>query len=126
MLLNKEKSANLGREGEQRVAEYLRQKGYIILRRNWRDSRYGEIDIIAENRENIVFVEVKTRSENALVSGIEAIDANKMRRTKNAAEFFMRKINTNLEPRIDVAQVTVKINTDGKEQWSLKYIKSAF
>lgn len=126
MSLNKEQAAELGREGERRVAEYLRRKGYIILRRNWRDSRYGEIDIIAESRENIVFVEVKTRSENALVSGLEAIDAKKVRRIQNAAQIFIKKLNTTLSARIDVAEVTVKKNADGKEIWSLNYIKSAF
>lgn len=125
MLSSKEQAAQLGREGEFRVAEYLRHKGYIILRQNWRDSRFGEIDIIAESRENIVFVEVKTRSENAVVSGIDAIDAKKAKRIKNAANVFMRKLNTDLPPRIDVAEVTVKINAEKKKLWKLNYIKSA-
>lgn len=125
MLSSKEQSAALGREGERRVAEYLRRKGYIILRQNWRDSRFGEIDIIAESRKNIIFVEVKTRSGDPLVSGAEAIDAKKVYRTKNAATVFMRKLNTKLEPRIDVAEVTVKTQADGKQIWKLNYIKSA-
>lgn len=126
MLSDKRRAAKLGREGERRVAEYLRQKGYIILRRNWRDGRYGEIDIIAENRENIVFVEVKTRSGKALVSGLEAIDRGKAQRTRIASEVFMRKLNTTLSPRIDVAEVTVTKDADGKDIWRLNYIKSAF
>ena len=125
MLSNREEAVRLGREGERRVAEYLRKKGYIILRRNWRDSRFGEIDIIAESRENIVFVEVKTRSENAIVSGVESIDAKKAERTRNAAQFFMRKLNTNLPPRIDVADLVVVKDKDGKESWKLNYIKAA-
>ena len=126
MLSSKEKAAKLGRDGENAVAEYLRKNGYIILRRNWRDSRYGEVDIIAENRENIVFVEVKTRSENAYVSGLEAVDERKMRRIKNAASIFTRKLNTVLEPRIDVAEVLPQISEDGKRFWKINYIKSAF
>ncbi|MBR4910298.1 MAG: YraN family protein [Clostridia bacterium] len=126
MLSDKKLAAELGREGERRVAEYLRKKGYIILRRNWRDSRFGEIDIIAESRENIVFVEVKTRSADHLVSGLEAIDENKARRTRNAALFFTQKLNTTLEPRIDVAEVTVFTDENGKRLWKLNYIKSAF
>ena len=125
MLSNKQEAANIGREGERLVAEYLRKNGYIILRRNWRDSRFGEIDIIAESRENIVFVEVKTRSEKAIVSGVEAIDAGKAQRTRNAAEVFIRKLNTALSPRIDVAEVTVCTDKDGKKTWKLNYIKSA-
>ena len=126
MLSSKKKAAFYGREGERIVAEYLRRNGYIILRRNWRNSRYGEVDIIAENRENIVFVEVKTRSENSIVSGVEAIDAKKAYRIRSAAEIFMKKLNTKLMPRIDVAEVTMKDIKDGKQNLELKYIKSAF
>ena len=126
MLSDKRSAAELGREGERRVAEYLSQNGYIILRRNWRDGRYGEIDIIAENRENIVFVEVKTRSGDPVVSGLEAIDSGKARRTRIASQVFMRKLNTTLEPRIDVAEVAVLKDAEGKDIWRLNYIKSAF
>ena len=126
MLLSKEEAAKIGRQGEEKVAEYLRRHGYIILRRNWRNSRFGEIDIIAENRENIVFVEVKTRTNNSVVSGIEAVDAKKMQRTRNAAEVFMRKLSTDLPPRIDVAEVLVIRDKNGKNKWMLKYIKSVF
>lgn len=126
MLSSREETARIGREGEEKVAEYLRRHGYIILRRNWRNSRYGEIDIIAENRENIVFVEVKTRTNNSVVSGLEAVDAKKMHRIKSAAEVFMRKLNTNLPPRIDVAEVLVLTDKSGKKIWKLKYIKSVF
>ena len=124
MLLSKEEAAKIGRQGEEKVAEYLRRHGYIILRRNWRNSRFGEIDIIAENRENIVFVEVKTRTNNSVVSGIEAVDAKKMQRTRNAAEVFMRKLSTDLPPRIDVAEVLVITDKSGKKKWMLKYLKS--
>lgn len=126
MLSDKERAAWLGKKGEELVAEYLKRKGYIIIKRNWRDSRYGEIDIIAENNSNIVFVEVKTRSEGALVSGFDAIDERKARRTRNAALSFMQRLNTDLPPRIDVAEVTVKQVEKGKYRWSMKYIKSAF
>lgn len=61
-------SALLGKAGEDYVAKYLKSKGFIILKRNWRDSRYGEIDIIAENRDYIVFVEVKTRQNILLLA----------------------------------------------------------
>ena len=47
MLSSKENAALLGKIGEDAVASYLKSKGYIIIKRNWRDSRYGEIDIVA-------------------------------------------------------------------------------
>ena len=120
------KTALLGKAGEQFVADYLKSKGYIIIKRNWRDSRYGEIDIVAENHENIVFVEVKTRQSNALVSGIEAVDTKKQRRIKNASYMFMRRLRTTLPSRLDVAEVTLLSENDGKFEFQINYIENAF
>ena len=125
MSLNNTISKEIGAKGEKIAAKYLRDNGYIILKRNWRD-RYGEVDIIAEGKDNIVFVEVKTRSENALVSGAEAIDEKKMRLIRNEAVMFTKRLNTDLEPRIDVAEVTLIKSKDGKDEWKIKYIKDAF
>ncbi len=119
-------SAAIGSAGEAFVAEYLRKNGYIIIKQNWHDGRYGELDIVAENKECIAFVEVKTRSENAMVSGLDAVDANKQRRTKNAAQTFMRRLRTKLPYRIDVAEVTVTGENDGKFKFEINYIKNAF
>lgn len=120
------KTALLGKAGEQFVADYLKSKGYIIIKRNWRDSRYGEIDIVAENHENIVFVEVKTRQSNALVSGIEAVDTKKQRRIKNASYMFMKRLRTTLPSRLDVAEVTLLSENDGKFEFQINYIENAF
>jgi putative endonuclease len=49
----------LGREGEDRVARYLTDSGWLVIERNWR-TRLGEIDIIVLRRDTIAFVEVKT------------------------------------------------------------------
>ena len=126
MYSGNERSALVGKAGEDFVAQYLKSKGYIILKRNWRDSRFGELDIVAENRECIAFVEVKTRQKNALVSGVEAVDTAKQQRTRNAAATFMRRLRTDLPPRIDVAQVTVISEKDGQFQFELNYIENAF
>ncbi|MBQ6884343.1 MAG: YraN family protein [Clostridia bacterium] len=126
MYSGNERSAAVGKAGEDFVAQYLRSQGYIIIKRNWRDSRYGELDIVAENHECIAFVEVKTRQKNSLVSGLEAVDIGKQQRTKNAAHSFIRRLRTNLPPRIDVAEVTVVEEMDGQFQFELNYIKNAF
>ncbi|MBR6502372.1 MAG: YraN family protein [Clostridia bacterium] len=126
MYSGNERSALVGKAGEDFVAQYLKSKGYIIIKRNWRDSRYGELDIVAENNECIAFVEVKTRQSNALVSGVEAVDIAKQQRTKNAANSFMRRLRTKLPPRIDVAEVTIVDETDGVFQFRLNYIENAF
>lgn len=126
MYSGNERSAAIGKAGEDFVTQYLKSKGYIIIKRNWRDSRYGEIDIVAENRECIAFVEVKTRQKNSLVSGLEAVDFGKQQRTKNASQTFMKRLRTNLPPRLDVAEVTVVNEMDGIFQFELNYIENAF
>ena len=52
---------DLGRRGEEAAVEYLREKGYSILARNWRNV-HKELDIIAQEDDELVIVEVKTRS----------------------------------------------------------------
>lgn len=126
MYSGNERSALVGKAGEDFVAEYLKSQGYIIVKRNWRDSRYGELDIVAENRECIAFVEVKTRQKNSIVSGVESVDFAKQQRTKNASQTFMRKLRTKLPPRIDVAEVIVTEETDNRFTFQLNYIKNAF
>ena len=126
MYSGNERSALVGKAGEDFVAQYLKSKGYIIIKRNWRDSRYGELDIVAENNECIAFVEVKTRRKDALVSGLEAVDLAKQKRTKNAATTFMRRLRTELPLRLDVAEVTLISEKDGLFQFELNYIENAF
>lgn len=121
----KVEAAELGRKGEDLVAEYLRQKGYIVVKRNYKD-RFGEIDIIAENKEEIVFVEVKTRREGALVSGLQAVDIKKAERIRKTALLFLNRLKISLKPRFDVAEVTAFIRDDGSVGYKLNYIKSAF
>ena len=61
-----------GVNGETIAAKFLVKKGYDIVALNYR-CRYGEVDIIAEKDEYIVFAEVKTRSENAMIMPSEAV-----------------------------------------------------
>src|SRR3990167_6959320 len=71
---------NTGRLGENMAAEYLRTNGYHILRRNYH-VRGGEIDIIAKQNQTLVFIEVKTRRQNAGGYPEEAGTPKKLKRT---------------------------------------------
>ncbi len=122
---DRKSSADLGRLGEDMVAEYLRRQGYIIVKRNWKD-KYGEIDVIAEDTEHIIFVEVKTRTQGALVSGAEAVNFYKAERIKKTALMFLSRLPIKPIPRFDVAEVTVFNKADGSVGYKLNYIKSAF
>ena len=91
---------------ENRAAEYLAANGMRIKERNYRN-RSGEIDLIARDGEYLVFVEVKTRQEGALVSGFAAVDAGKQTRVRKAAVQYWQAHPTELQPRFDVIEVTL-------------------
>ncbi len=114
-----------GETGERLVADFMRKKGCTVIKRNYQ-CRFGEIDIIAETREYIIFTEVKTRAEGSIVSPAESVDRRKRERILLAAEDFLCKYETVLQPRFDVAEVTVFKKSDGRNGYRLNYIKNAF
>jgi putative endonuclease len=74
----------VGRYGEQVAADHLEAAGLIILERNWR-CREGELDIVARDGAELVFVEVKTRSSLAFGSPAEAVGPSKSARIRQLA-----------------------------------------
>jgi putative endonuclease len=74
----------VGRYGEQVAADHLEAAGLVILERNWR-CREGELDIIARDGAELVFVEVKTRSSLAFGSPAEAVGPSKSARIRQLA-----------------------------------------
>jgi len=76
---------DLGRRGEDLAAQYLADAGYTVIDRNWRCSR-GEIDLVARDGNDTVFVEVKTRSSTAFGHPFEAITAQKLARMRRLAK----------------------------------------
>ena len=113
----------LGKKGEDMVTGFLIKNGHTILKRNYL-CRFGEIDIIAQKGEMLLFVEVKTRKENSFVSPKEAVDSHKIARMIKASQDYLSKTveEVELQPRFDVAEVILK--NDGK--FHLNYIKNAF
>ena len=95
---------DVGREGEALAANFLQQKGYEIVDRNW---RYGpkEIDIVARDGDTMVFVEVKTRSTLAFELPQEAVTKKKMKNLVEAADAYMIQNNIDLEGRFDIVAV---------------------
>jgi len=71
----------LGRRGEAIAARHLRESGLVIVARNWRCSQ-GEIDLVARDGAELVFVEVKTRSSVKFGHPLEAITASKLARLR--------------------------------------------
>ncbi len=95
---------DVGREGEALAANFLQQKGYEIVDRNW---RYGpkEIDIVARDGDTMVFVEVKTRSTLAFELPQEAVTKKKMKNLVEAADAYLIQRNIDLESRFDIVAV---------------------
>ena len=94
----------LGRWGEQQVAEDLRRKGWRIAALNYR-CRMGEIDVIAENRAYLAFVEVKLRKNDGYGRAAEAVTRSKQEKLRAAAELYLAEHPTARQPRFDVAEV---------------------
>jgi putative endonuclease len=113
-------SHNLGREGENRAARYLEEAGYKILKRNWRSGR-TEIDLIAENKDYIVFVEVKTRSEDFVISPGSAVTRDKQRSIIYAAENYVNWNYIDKESRFDIITVIKKEGT-----YEIEHTENAF
>ena len=78
----------LGARGETVAARFLRRRGHRIINRNYR-CVLGEIDLITTDGDTIVFVEVKTRSDDTLADPLESIGAAKRFRLERAAKHFL-------------------------------------
>jgi len=81
-------SAGLGARGETEGARHLESLGFRILERRFR-TRAGEIDLVAEDGDTLVFVEVKSRSALGFGSPAEAVDARKQARLRRTAEIYL-------------------------------------
>jgi putative endonuclease len=84
---SKRKTSDLGKLAEDFAAGFLQSKGYKIIDRNFR-SRFGEIDIIAEDKETLVFVEVKARWSLKYGSPEEAVTPQKLYKIKKTGEYY--------------------------------------
>ena len=94
----------LGPWGESLAAKYLRRKHYRILACNYK-CRFGEIDLIAQTRKEIVFVEVKLRKSDDYVLAREYVGWQKQNRIRTTAELWLQSNPTDLQPRFDVVEI---------------------
>lgn len=103
-------SRSAGILGENIAVSYLTKKGYKILDRNFQ-TKFGEIDIIATERECIVFVEVKMRSSDVFGIPASAVTWEKLNKIIISAEFYL-KVNkkSDLTWRIDVVEIILPKN----------------
>jgi putative endonuclease len=112
---------NTGKEGEKIAAAFLKKNGYRIIETNLR-CVLGEIDIIAREKGELVFIEVKTRKSEELGYPEQAVGIKKQRKMSQLAMWYLQKKNlTEARARFDV--VAIMILPAGNE---IKLIKNAF
>jgi putative endonuclease len=109
----------IGTKGEDIASEYLSKKGYSIIERNWRYKKL-EVDIIAKNKDFIVFAEVKTRNSNYIVSPLDSVTMKKQKFIIEAANAYIDKYNINLEARFDVLSIIYSNN------FIVEHVENAF
>lgn len=121
--MKKFSTQNIGEKGEEYTVKFLEKKKYKILERNYR-KRYGEIDIIAENKNYIVFIEVKTRHKDSMTSAADAVNRQKQIRIIKTASLYLSENETEKFCRFDVCEVY--INSDNLKLVDINYIEAAF
>jgi putative endonuclease len=111
---------DLGKKGEELAVIHLIQKGYQILERNWR-FRKAEIDIIALKGEELIIVEVKTRTSEAYGKPQEFVNRKKIEMTIFASNEYVLKKDLEVEVRFDIISVIIN-----QHKTSIEHIESAF
>lgn len=129
---NKISTTASGRAGEREAAAFLEERGYRILEMNYRYS-HREIDIIAENNERLLFVEVKSRTDNAELLArfgrpAAAVTKQKQKLIISAAYYYLKTHETAKRPRLDVIEVYFKPIADGQSPVvsRIHHIENAF
>lgn len=96
----------IGNEGESRACTHIESLGFKIRERNWQH-RHDEIDIIAENKDFIVFVEVKTRQSNAYGNPEVFVNRKKQSFMIRAANEYITRHKIEKEARFDIVAITL-------------------
>ena len=111
----------LGALGEQIAVDYLIERGYQIVERNWSNG-HKEIDIVAKDGDTIVIVEVKTRRSTYLVEPETAVDVFKQRNLIWAANSFVNRFQYDNDIRFDIISIVIDRNNEKR----IEHIEDAF
>lgn len=113
----------IGKWGENLACKYLEKNQYKVVERNF-SCRQGEIDIIAKDigKQEMVFIEVKTRSNLRYGNPIEAVNKQKQKHIKRVAKYYIYKKHiSHIAVRIDVIEIYIK-----KQNYKIHHIKQIF
>ncbi len=114
------KHNDLGKLGEERAQAYLQANGYMIRHANWRHLK-GELDIVAEKDNQLIVVEVKSRSTEFFEHPKDAVTNGKIRNIVNATQGYIETFDINMETRFDIISVLPK-----DENFIIEHIEDAF
>ena len=113
---------NLGKLGEQLAKKLLQNKGYKFIIENFH-CRFGEIDLIFQDKETLVFVEVKTRWSNKFGIPEEAITPRKIKSIVKTGEYF-KTLHSQLSKSLRIDAVAIELTPDNFKLKSVRHIKS--
>jgi putative endonuclease len=108
-----------GKKGESIALQYLLDKGYKILEKNWQN-HHQEVDIIASKGNELVIVEVKCRTGTPLVEPYVAVNRNKQNLLIKATNAYIQRKNVDMETRFDIISITLGTETQ------IDHIENAF
>ena len=118
------KSKLAGAWGEALAAEYLRKKRYTVVAAGYR-CRYGEIDLIVQDKRHLVFVEVKLRKSANFAAAMEYVDRYKQDRIRVTASMYLSQNPTKLQPRFDVIEIYAPDGTQTRHP-EIRHMEDAF
>ena len=118
------KSKLSGAWGEALAAEYLRKKRYTVVAAGYR-TRFGEIDLIVQDRKYLVFVEVKLRKTADFAKAMEYVDWRKQDKIRITASMYLSQNPTKLQPRFDVIEIYAPQGT-ATETPEIRHMEDAF
>lgn len=109
-----------GKQGEEIAARFLSEKGYTVICSNWHFGK-GEIDIVSQKDNIMIFVEVKTRASSDFGEPETFVTKKKQRLIIRTANAYLRSKNIELESRFDIISVIT-----GKDTIEIQHIEDAF
>jgi putative endonuclease len=113
----------LGALGERHAARMLRARGFRLLEANYR-TKFGELDLIARDGDTLVFVEIRTRTSEAVVTPMESVNAEKQARIARLARYYRRARRlSDCHCRYDVVEV---LATPTGTVRAVRHIENAF
>jgi putative endonuclease len=125
----KQTSHSKGQHAEIACCEYLQQQGLKLLARNYRGKR-GEIDIVMQDRDALVFVEVRYRKNNVYGGALESVTTDKQARVLATAEQYLQHETKMKNGRIDVVAMSQKpqnkATANSNDEYTFEWIKNAF